>query len=118
MIKLGLRLDWLGTPILTWRDLKVIIKHLPPDSAVGKDLHPKHWEWMDLRTQLLAGLLNTLAQQVHLKYGGRRRFEPPVKVPGRMITRDQSAPRHRKVKGTTITELDTWLAERRAAGKL
>jgi hypothetical protein len=119
LIKLGLRLDWLGTPILTWRDLKVIIKHLPHDSAVNREVNPKHWEWLDLRTQLLAGVLNTLAQGIHLKYGGRRRFDPPVKVPGRLISnRDHAAPIRRKVKGTTITELDSWLAARRAAGKL
>lgn len=120
MIKLGLRLDWLGSPILTWRDLKVIITHLPADSAINKELNPKHWEWMDLRTQLLAGLLNTMAQGMHLKYSRPgRRFEPPVKVPGRVITnRHHLEPRRHRAKGTTITELDTWLAARRAAGKL
>lgn len=36
LLRLGLRLEWLGTKRLTWRDLLVIIRQAPFDSAVTK----------------------------------------------------------------------------------
>lgn len=31
-------MDWLGTETLTWRDLSVIIRHMPPSSALGREI--------------------------------------------------------------------------------
>lgn len=115
LIKVGLRLDHLGTPWLTWRDLKVIMKHLPTDSSVNRELNPKTWQWFDLGNQLSAGILNGIAQQLHLKYG-RGKFDPPVKPPAEKIN-NPDRPR-KKLQGSTITEMDAWIAKRRAQGKL
>lgn len=40
LIGLGLRLRWLGTERLTWRDLWVIVQTARPDSALAADLYP------------------------------------------------------------------------------
>lgn len=40
LIRLGLRLRWLGSERLTWRDLLVIVKQAPAGSAVALDLVP------------------------------------------------------------------------------
>lgn len=53
LLALGLRLAWLGTPALTWRDLLVIVRQSPPGCAVHRALDPDTWRW-GLSEQLLA----------------------------------------------------------------
>jgi hypothetical protein len=38
LIALGLRLRWLGTEKLTWRDLLVIVRHSPHTSALAREV--------------------------------------------------------------------------------
>lgn len=40
LLALGLRLDWLGSPDLTWRDLHVIISQAPAGSAIVRACVP------------------------------------------------------------------------------
>ena len=39
---MGLRLDWLGTPALSWRDLWVIVQQSPPGSAIQRAALPDY----------------------------------------------------------------------------
>lgn len=43
LIRSGLRLDWLGTEALSWRDLRVMVTQAQPDTAVFKSMNP-HWQ--------------------------------------------------------------------------
>lgn len=45
LITLGLRLDDLGTPALSWRDLYVITRHLPRTSALRRALADGEEPW-------------------------------------------------------------------------
>ena len=40
LIDAGLRLRWLGTEALTWRDLLVRVRMAPKDSALYRSVHP------------------------------------------------------------------------------
>lgn len=53
LITLGLRLDDLGTERLTWRDLWVIVHHLPRTSALSRAIGGSDAEW-GLTDHLLA----------------------------------------------------------------
>ncbi|GAA0430148.1 hypothetical protein [Streptomyces luteireticuli] len=52
-------LDWHRGSLST-RRLAVLVKHLPRDSAVNRDLHGEIVEW-DANTHLLAGITDHLA---------------------------------------------------------
>ncbi|MBF6459801.1 hypothetical protein IU433_12215 [Nocardia puris] len=59
---MGLRLRQLGTDELTWRDLKVIIKHLPDDAALRRAIHPDSgWGIAELLLAQIADKANWLA---------------------------------------------------------
>ena len=64
LIRSGLRLRWLGSEALTWRDLLALVAHTRPDSALAASLGPDHL-W-GLTEQLLAAgvdMLRILAWQ-------------------------------------------------------
>ena len=60
LIRLGLRLSWLGTRRLTWRDLYVIVRQSPQDSALHRAVAGPDHIW-DLHGHLLAGIFDVLA---------------------------------------------------------
>ena len=60
LIRLGLRLDWLGTEALSWRDLHVIARQAPTDSALARSVEPDLATW-GLSEQLLAMVADYLA---------------------------------------------------------
>lgn len=53
---MGLRLDWLGSESLSWRDLLVIIRQAPPGSALDRHARPEQWS---NHIELLAQLVDT-----------------------------------------------------------
>lgn len=59
LIVLGLRLRWLGTDLLTWRDLKIIVQHLSSTSALMQKMDPENAVW-GLQEYLLAEVVDTL----------------------------------------------------------
>lgn len=81
LIDRGLRLRWVGTPRLTWRDLHVIVKHLLPDSALVRSMNPD-WHW-DLTNQLLAEAVDTLHWLKWSKTKGAH-SKPPHGMPDRI----------------------------------
>lgn len=80
LIALGLRLRDLGTPILTWRDLLVIIRQLPETSALVRELRRDAPEWWPRTDQLLAAVFDQLAilawQNTDDARNGRNKPEP------------------------------------------
>lgn len=104
--------------MLTWRDLKVIIMHLPPDSALGRRVQPELAPW-DLNAYLLSILINKLGNLGHVITKQRGKYKAEI-TPPRPQTREIEGPKRpvRRVQGSTITEMDKWLRDRRAAGKL
>lgn len=82
LIALGLRLDWLGTEALSWRDLWVIVRRSKADSAVYRAQHPDEWAW-GLPEQLLAATVDTLRAANWQRAGGKPKDFPwPIPRPG------------------------------------
>lgn len=80
LISLGLRLSWLGTPRLTWRDLYVIIRQAPPGSAVQRAAQsPDEAAW-GLQEHLLAGMFDLLAT-ANWQRGGDEFAKRPDRLP-------------------------------------
>lgn len=84
LIRLGLRLRNLGSDALTWRDLKVIVRCSPLDSALTRAKYPVEQQWQ-LSQQLLADMADSLRWLVWSKttdaQHGRNRPDP-IERPG------------------------------------
>lgn len=84
MIALGLRLDWVGSEALSWRDLYVIVRQCPPQSATGRSVDPEASQW-GLTEQLLALVADYQAWLMWAKTedGAKNRNRPkPIQRPG------------------------------------
>lgn len=79
LIALGLRLDWLGSSRLSWRDLWVVVRQSPRTSALFRAIHPDAAEW-GLTEQLLAAAFDAL-QVANWQRGRARRHEYPKPLP-------------------------------------
>lgn len=82
LISLGLRLDDLGTPALSWRDLLVIVTNLPRTSALARDIVGEDALW-GVGEHLLATVVDVLQQGNWQR--GQKPHAPrpkPVKRPG------------------------------------
>lgn len=115
LIVLGLRWRDVGTVGFTWRDLEVVVECLPPESVLKRKYQPKDWVWHDPRTDLLAGILDTL--NALTAYMGNQSGVSKSKVP-KPITRPWDVVKSdRKIGGKVqlpLTDLEAWLAKRRA----
>lgn len=77
-----MRLSWLGSEALTWRDLYVIVKQSPRDSAVHRSIVGADHEW-GLSEQLLAALFDVLAVANWQRGGDEHAKKPdPLRRPG------------------------------------
>lgn len=79
LIGLGLRLDWLGTHALTWRDLLVIVKHAPPGSALARDMQGGAAGWL-IGERLSLAILNQL-RVLSWQQAGKGRRPKPIDPP-------------------------------------
>lgn len=113
LIVMGLRLDWLGTERLSWRDLHVIVQNLPRESALARAMHGKDVLW-GLSEHLLAEAIDVLAlANWQRSNAGKRTPGPkpkPIPRPGKSdgVQRIGAEP-------LPIAELDDWIAEAEAA---
>lgn len=103
LITLGLRLDHLGSPTLSWRDLWVIVNQLPLGSALDRAQRPDEAQW-GLSEQLAAHTSDLLADMLWIQAGakGRRpeRLPRPGIVPAVKTIGRASVP---------LDEMRTWL---------
>jgi hypothetical protein len=84
LIKLGLRLRYLGTDLLTWRDLFVIVQNTFTDTALYRAMNPDSWQW-SLSEHLLAVVADAtiFGNWMRSKDGRRNRNRPkPIARPG------------------------------------
>lgn len=103
LIGLGLRLDDLGSRRLSWRDLLVIVRRSPRDSALYREQFPDDAEW-GLPEQLLAAIFDVLQAGNWQRGGGQGRRPEQLPRPGVTPTRKQrgSGP-------LTFDEMRKWL---------
>ncbi|WP_446224979.1 DUF5361 domain-containing protein [Nocardia sp. IBHARD005] len=80
LIDRGLRLRQLGTNKLTWGDLRAIVTHRKPDSALSRALRPDDWAWQ-LPELLLADIADSLRWLRWAKSTAARHGRPPKPIP-------------------------------------
>lgn len=88
LIDRGLRLRNLPSPDLNWRDLWVIVRHLPTGSALNRVQDPD-WRW-DLHAQLGAGMYDLLAG-ANWQRSGDNSAERPTPLPRPGLDTSESA---------------------------
>lgn len=84
LIKLGLRLRHLGTEMLSWRDLLVIVQHTERGSALSVSMDPGATQW-GLSEHLLAVVADAViaGNWMSSKDGQKNRNRPkPIQRPG------------------------------------
>ncbi|WP_310962153.1 DUF5361 domain-containing protein [Nocardioides terrisoli] len=111
LIRLGLRLDWLGTPELSWRDLLVLVRQAPESSAIRRALLGDSAGW-GLPEHLLARLSDQVANLVWLQTeDGAKGVNRPVPLPrpGVEPVADESRMGGRAV---DLIDMAEWLAKR------
>lgn len=79
LLTLGFRLEDLGTPALSWRDLLVIMRHLPRTSAYARAKFGTDAAW-GLTEHLLATAVDVL-QTANWQRGGKKAGPKPKPVP-------------------------------------
>lgn len=73
-----MRLSWLGTKALTWRDLYVIVRHAPRDSAIQRSITGADHPW-GLPEQLLAAIFDVLSV-ANWQRGGDENAKKPERL--------------------------------------
>lgn len=90
LITLGLRLDNLGSRALSWRDLGVVVRHLPVDSALARSLRGSASQY-SATDYLIVNAVNIL-QNMSWQLGNdpKAKKPEPVLLPGMV---DETKPR-------------------------
>ena len=107
LIRLGLRLSWLGTRRLTWRDLYVIVRQCPPDSALHRSAAGPDHIW-DLHGHLLAGIFDVLSV-ANWQRGGDEHAKKPERLPRPGITKQVEGETMARGKAVSIEEMNARL---------
>lgn len=82
LITIGLRLDWLGTEALSWRDLWVIVRQAPRDSAIRRAVDPKVAHTTELELLRVIEYRTHLTAWLHTEDAKHRRNQPePIRFP-------------------------------------
>lgn len=90
----GRSIDLLGTPELSWLDLRAIMRHSPRGSAYYRAVHGEVAEW-DMTVQLLAVVADRLGAGNWQRGGGKGGKPKPIPRPKA----------HRRI-GTTVLSLE------------
>jgi len=103
LITLGLRLDDLGTPRLSWRDLQVIVRHLPATSALRRSAGDGEEPWT-VSDYLLAAIADGINGGNWQRAGKSSAPKPrPVPRPG-----DTSKGEQYGADPIPVSEFDSW----------
>lgn len=82
LISHGLRLRQLGTDVLSWRDLFIIVRQQPERSALARVMDPEGSAW-GLSEQLLAAIADASHVRVWQAGAGKKSDRPkPIPRPG------------------------------------
>lgn len=104
LIRLGLRLDDLGTFALSWRDLLVIVRRSRPDSDLARELNGSGEPPWGVTDYLLAAVVDLLANANWQRQGKKSAPKPrPIKRPGQ-VTEGQKY----GSKPIPIKDFDAW----------
>lgn len=106
-----MRLEDLGTPALTWLDLKAIVVHRPLESALSRSIDGADALW-GLSEHLLAAIADRLASVIWQNGGGKGRKPQPIKRPG-VGPKKANVARH-DLDAMTIVDFEERMKERRA----
>lgn len=90
LIKIGLRLSWLGTDLLSWRDLIVILRQSPRESAYARAKLGEKVAWGETE-HLLAAIFDAL-QIANWQRGNAGKKAPspkPKPIPRPGVNRDK-----------------------------
>jgi hypothetical protein len=79
LLSAGLRLAWLGTPLLGWDDFAVWVKFLPRQSQTAQEALGPSWP---AELHLLANVADLLAWSNWQRGGGKGPKPKPTKRPG------------------------------------
>jgi hypothetical protein len=105
-----LRLDWLGTRRLSWRDLLVIVKQAPRESSLARAMHGEDALW-GLTDHLVAAAVDELAVANWQRQGKKGAPRPkPLPRPGK-----QSKTQRIGAEPLPIADLEAWIAAAEAA---
>lgn len=107
LITLGVRRDCLGTEHLTWRDLYVIVKHLPDTSALRREVLGDGAVW-DVKAHLLAGIVDLLAA-ANWQRGGDEHAKKPERIERPGVTNQPQGETMARGKPVTIEEMNALL---------
>jgi hypothetical protein len=77
---MGLRIDWLGTGRLSWRDLLVIVRQAPPTSRLAVALVGEAAQWT-IMDRLLARLIYAVEAGNWQRGGGKGHRPRPIRIP-------------------------------------
>lgn len=116
---MGYKLRWLldGTDRLTWRDLLVIVRHLPLDAAINTYDDDHYGQW-SLTNMLLAQAVDALNGANWQRGGGKGERPKPVQRPGVEETSydDDDTSVFGGDETTTVDDLNSWLGWDSPAG--
>lgn len=112
---MGLRLEWLGTKRLTWRDLLVIVRQSAPGSRIAAVLSPEA-AW-SVQEHLAAGILDTLRVLAWRQTrDGQQGRNAPTPTPRPGVKNPNVA---RIGNGSkSVVDMEAWLAKRNPAQHL
>lgn len=113
LITLGLRLDWLSSEALSWRDLLVIVKHCGPGSAIHRSVAGSDADW-GMQEQLLAGVFDgvQLLAWLQSEDGAKGRNRPKL-LPRPGVTAEDE--QRIGSDGVDIVDMAAWLAKQNPA---
>jgi hypothetical protein len=80
LIALGLRWRDVGSEAFSWGDLRAIVEHSPPDSAIARAMYPNEVAWRPT-DYLLANVVDILAVINWRDGGGKGRRPKPLQRP-------------------------------------
>lgn len=113
-IRLGVRLRWLGTDRLTWRDLALIINFAPRESPLAREVEPEKALW-GLTDQLMAATVDQLRVANWQRGGAKGERPKPLRRPG--IGDDKPDQKQRRFGGgmnvMTLEQAKVWREKRR-----
>lgn len=105
LIAHGLRLRNLGTDLLTWRDLLVIVRQQPGTAALARAMDAEGSAW-GLTEQLLAAIADASHVRVWQAGSGKRSDRPkPIPRPG-VETDTKTIHKHEVL---PVTDMASWL---------